>query len=328
MTPNYPLKFDPIYKEKLWGGDKLRRHLGKDFSPLPNCGESWELSGVEGNISKVANGSFKGTPLSDLLKSNGEQILGRKVFDKYGTNFPLLVKFLDANKDLSIQVHPNDELARTRHNGLGKTEMWYVIQADPEATLISGFNQKMDKESYLRHFKNQTLETTLNREKVHDGDVFFIPAGRVHTIGAGLLIAEIQQTSDITYRIYDFDRIDADGNKRELHVEQAVDAIDYKYYDQYKSPIEKNAIGKQEIVRCEYFTTNYHHYVDNEGLRLKTEGVFRIITIVAGDGNLEYAGGEFPAKAGEVWLIPAALDGFSIHANDKITFLETYIELP
>ena len=328
MMPNYPLKFDPIYKEKLWGGDKLRSHLGKDYSPLPNCGESWELSGVEGNISKVANGSFKGTPLSEFLKSNGAQILGRKVYDKFGANFPLLVKFLDANKDLSIQVHPNDKLAKTRHNGLGKTEMWYVNQADPGATLISGFNQEMDKESYLRHFRNQTLEKTLNREKVEDGDVFFIPAGRVHTIGAGLLIAEIQQTSDITYRIYDFDRIDSDGNKRELHVEQAVDAIDYKYYDQYKSPINKNALGKQEVVRCEYFITNYHHYTATDKIELASNGSFRILTIVAGNGYLEYAGGKFDTKAGEVWLIPASLAACGMVAEHQITFLETYIELP
>lgn len=327
MTPNYPLKFDPIYKEKLWGGDKLRSHLGKDFSPLPNCGESWELSGVEGNISKVSNGSLQGKLLSDLLLSNGEDILGQKAFKKFGANFPLLVKFLDANKDLSIQVHPNDELAKARHNGFGKTEMWYVLRADPEATLISGFNREMNKESYLQHFKNHTLETTLNREKVYAGDVFFIPAGRVHTIGAGLLIAEIQQTSDITYRIYDFDRVDADGNKRELHVEEAVDAIDYKYHDQYKSPINKTAIGKQEIVRCEYFTTNYYHYTDYEEAMLNTDGNFRIITVVDGHGNLEYAGGKLPTKAGEVWLIPAELKNYSISANDKITFLETYIEL-
>ena len=327
MTPNYPLKFDPIYKEKLWGGDKLRRHLGKDFSPLPNCGESWELSGVEGNISKVANGSLQGTLLSELLKSHGEDILGRKAFEKFGSNFPLLVKFLDANKDLSIQVHPNDELAKTRHNGFGKTEMWYVLQADPGATLISGFNREMNKESYLQHFKNQTLETTLNREKVYDGDVFFIPAGRVHTIGAGLLIAEIQQTSDITYRIYDFDRVDADGNKRELHVEEAVDAIDYKYHDQYKSPINKTAIGKQEIVRCEYFTTNYHHYSDNQETVSHPNGDFRIITVVAGEGSLEYAGGKIATKAGEVWLIPANLDYCRIATKNEISFLETYIEL-
>ncbi|MFZ6664248.1 type I phosphomannose isomerase catalytic subunit [Peijinzhouia sedimentorum] len=327
MTPNYPLKFDPIYKEKLWGGDKLRSYLGKDFSPLPSCGESWELSGVEGNISKVANGPLQGKLLSDLLQSNGEDILGQKAFKKFGANFPLLVKFLDANKDLSIQVHPNDELAKTRHNGFGKTEMWYVLQADPNTTLISGFNREMNKESYLQHFKNQTLETTLNREKVYAGDVFFIPAGRVHTIGAGLLIAEIQQTSDITYRIYDFNRVDADGNKRELHVEQAVDAIDYKYYDQYKSPINKTAIGKQEIVRCEYFITNYHHYTDNQETVIHPNGDFRIITVVAGDGNLDYAGGKMATKAGEVWLIPANLDYCRIATKNEISFLETYIEL-
>ncbi len=328
MTPNYPLKFTPIYKEKLWGGDKLRTQLGKDFSPLQNCGESWELSGVEGNISRVANGSLQGKLLSDLLQSNGVDILGSKAYKKFGINFPLLVKFLDAKMDLSMQVHPNDELAKARHNGQGKTEMWYVLQADINATLISGFNQGMNKDHYLQHFKNGTLETTLNREKVFEGDVFFIPAGRVHTIGAGLLIAEIQQTSDITYRIYDFDRVDANGNTRELHTEQAVDAIDFNYYDHYKSPIDKDAIGKQEVVRCEYFTTNYHRYSNNEQIALRTVGDFRIITVVAGSGHLEYAGGKLATKAGEVLLIPSILGEYQLSSNSGITFLETFIELP
>jgi len=236
MSDLYPFKFQTIFKEKIWGGQKIKSILGKEFSPLSNCGETWELSVVDGNISVVDSGHLQGTKLTELLDSYGAQIVGNRIYNECGSDFPLLIKFIDANDDLSIQVHPDDHLALARHQSKGKTEMWYVLQADVNSSLISGFNQPLDKSTYLQYFNENRLEEVLNRENVKSGDVIFIPSGRVHTIGKGILLAEIQQTSDITYRIYDFDRLNADGNSRELHVEQALDAIDFKYYDSYLTP--------------------------------------------------------------------------------------------
>ena len=230
-----PLKFRTIFKDKIWGGNKIKTILNKDFSPLPNCGETWEISGVEGNVSVVAEGEYAGKSLVELIDKYTDKLIGKKLYKKFHDQFPLLIKFIDANDDLSIQVHPDDKLARKRHNSFGKTEMWYVIQADPGAKLNAGFNRKVDKETYLHHLQNNTLEEILNFEEVRAGDVFFLPAGRVHYIGKGICLAEIQQTSDITYRIYDFDRRDDKGNLRELHTDLALDAIDFNFYENYKT---------------------------------------------------------------------------------------------
>ena len=229
MSTLYPLKFKTIYKDKIWGGHKINTYLHKNFGDLPNCGETWEISGVKSDVSVVEGGELAGQSLADLLEQYKDQLVGKKVYDHFGNIFPLLVKFIDANEDLSIQVHPDDKLGKERHNSFGKTEMWYVIEADPGSTLIAGFNKELTQQEYLDTFNSGHLTDVLNKEDVKAGDVFFLPAGRVHTIGKGLLIAEIQQTSDITYRIYDFDRVDDKGNKRELHVEEALAAIDYKH---------------------------------------------------------------------------------------------------
>src|SRR5690606_31355775 len=219
------LKFKTIFKEKIWGGEKIRTMLHKDFSPLKNCGETWEISGIRGNESVVAAGPLAGKSLPELIEMYKGELLGNRIYEKSGNEFPLLVKFIDANEDLSIQVHPNDEIAWQRHKSLGKAEVWYIMQADEGATLISGFNQPMDEATYRKHLEENRLKDILNKESVKAGDVFYIPGGRVHTIGKGLLLAEIQQSSDITYRIYDFDRVDDQGNKRELHTEDAMAAI-------------------------------------------------------------------------------------------------------
>jgi len=224
MSALYPLKFKTIFKDKIWGGQKIKTYLHKDFSPLPNCGETWEISGVKSDVSVVNGGALDGETLADLLEQFKGELVGEKVYAHFGNIFPLLVKFIDANDDLSIQVHPNDELAKKRHNSFGKTEMWYVIESDPGSTLISGFNKEMTQQEYLDKLNSGHIMDILNRENANAGDVFFLPAGRVHTIGKGLLVAEIQQTSDITYRIYDFDRVDANGHKRELHTQEALAA--------------------------------------------------------------------------------------------------------
>lgn len=235
----YPLKFNPILKDKIWGGSKLKTVLNKDFSPLPNAGESWEISGVEGDVSVVSNGFLEGNNLEELIEIYMGDLVGDHVYENFGIEFPLLIKFIDANDVLSIQVHPDDVLSKERHNAFGKTEMWYVIEADKGSELIVGFNQKVDKDTYIKKLEEGRLEEILNNEPVAKGSCFFIPAGRVHAIGKGILLAEIQQTSDVTYRIYDFNRTDDKGTPRELHTELAVDAIDYSFEKKIQNRISK-----------------------------------------------------------------------------------------
>ena len=222
----YPLQFEPILKERIWGGEKLKTILNKSITSKIT-GESWELSTVEGDVSIVSNGEIKGKTLMELIVETPNELLGTKVHERFGKQFPLLFKYLDAREDLSIQVHPNDKLAKERHNSFGKTEMWYVMQADADSRIIVGFKENSSKEEYLKHLKDNTLVSILDNVKAKAGDIFFLETGTVHAIGAGLVVAEIQQTSDITYRLYDFDRVDAQGNKRELHVDLALDAINY-----------------------------------------------------------------------------------------------------
>jgi mannose-6-phosphate isomerase len=215
----YPLIFNPILQDRIWGGTKLKTYLGKQNLPSDTTGESWELSAVDGNVSVVANGAYAGKPLTELLQKYPQEILGAKVHGQFGEKFPLLFKFLDAKEDLSIQVHPNDELAKKRHNSFGKTEMWYVMQADEGSRIVIGFKERSGPEEYLEHLNNKNLVEILNEVKVNKGDVFFLETGTIHALGGGIMVAEIQQTSDITYRVYDWDRTDAQGKSRELHTE-------------------------------------------------------------------------------------------------------------
>ena len=321
----YPLKFVPIFKDKLWGGQKIRTVLGKDFGDLRNCGETWELSGVEGNISVVRHGSLKGRSLKELIDQYQSRLLGEKIYNQFGNDFPLLIKFIDANDDLSIQVHPNDELARQRHNSFGKTEMWYILQADKGAQLISGFNRSLSKKEYLDHFNGGTLESILNREDVDAGDVFFLPAGRIHTIGQGLLLAEIQQTSDVTYRIYDFNRVDANGKKRELHTEQAIDALDYEHSSEYKTLYDKTS-DEVNLADTQYFTTQKLNLKNATHRDLSDRSSFTILIGVEGEGKLAYESGEESFGLGEVTLIPAELSQIEIKPKGNLKALEVYIK--
>lgn len=318
----YPLKFKTIFKDKIWGGTKVRDILGKDFSPLPNCGETWELSGVQGNISEVSNGSLAGRRLNDLLQAEPEKILGKRIHKQFGAEFPLLIKFLDAREDLSIQVHPNDGLAKARHNSFGKSEMWYVLQADPGSTLISGFNRELDKKTYMEFFNSGRLNEILNVEQVKEGDVYYLPAGRVHTIGKGLMIAEIQQTSDVTYRIYDFDRLDDKGQKRELHVEQALDAIDYTKYDHYKTPYKDQVDALVTLVKSPFFTTNKLTLTRNYEVNKKGLDCSKIYICLSGSVTI----GETPLQKGEVTLVPAAMETYTLETSKGAVLLESYID--
>jgi len=322
MSALYPLKFNPILKEKIWGGQKIQTVLGKDLGSLNNCGESWEISGVSGDISQVSEGPLKGEQLTDLINRFQGNLVGKAVFDRFGENFPLLIKFIDANEDLSIQVHPDDELASERHDSFGKTEMWYVLHADPDASLISGFNRPLDKETYLDYFNSGRLTELLNTEKVENDDVFFLPAGRIHTIGKGLLIAEIQQTSDITYRIYDFNRVDEQGNKRELHNHLAKDALDFNYYEERKTLYSNQKNKVNAVVHCPYFHTDILDFT-NEAVRDYSQiDSFVVLIGLEGKLTINYEETEIILSKGETMLIPACINNLRLVPDTNFKILE------
>ncbi len=318
----YPIKFQPILKEKIWGGQKLNSILGKP-TQLSNVGESWEISDVEGDVSVVKNGIFKGQSLKELITTYTSEIVGEKNFKIFGDKFPLLIKFIDAKHDLSIQLHPNDALASKRHNSFGKTEMWYVMQADEDSNLIVGFNQEMNKEIYLKHLEDKTLTQILNFDKVNAGDTYFIEAGRIHAIGAGVLLAEIQQTSDITYRVYDWDRVDSEGNERELHNAIAIDAFDFDMADDFR--VHYNALPNQSnlMVNCPYFNTSFLH-ITEQVERMNTKDSFFIYLCVEGEGKIESQNHSETISVGETILIPAALKSYKI-TSDSMKLLEVYV---
>ena len=325
MTELYPLKFKTIFKDKIWGGEKIKTVLGKDCAPLPNCGETWEISGVTGNVSEVAEGALAGKSLQELLKTYQGKLVGERVYQRYGNEFPLLVKFIDANDDLSIQVHPDDTLAQKRHNSFGKTEMWYIMQADDEAELTVGFNQPMSRAKYLDYFEEGKLMSILNEEEVQEGDVFFLPAGRVHSIGKGILLAEIQQTSDVTYRIYDFERKDDQGKTRELHVEQALDAIDYQEYEEYKTLYESKENDVVEMVSSPYFITSRLQYNKNTTRNYEGRDSFTIYVCVDGEADILSNGERYPIRKGEAYLLPASVQQVELATSSGFTLLESYV---
>ncbi len=300
----YPLKFHPILKERLWGGSKLNEVLGKPTTS-EITGESWELSAVEGDVSVVSNGELAGSSLQQLIEEHPNDLLGKGVVDRFGKEFPILIKFIDAKQDLSIQLHPNDELAKKRHNSFGKTEMWYIMAADPKAQLIVGFNKEVTKEEYVESLDNNTLLDLLNYETVKEGDTFFINTGKMHAIGAGVLLAEIQQTSDITYRVFDFNRRDKNGNLRELHTELALDAIDYKKKDDFKVAYSKEKDKVNTMVDCPYFKTNFLHLTKNQSVSTTDRTSFTIYMCVGGSVEVvnEYGGAQI--VQGETVLVPA-----------------------
>lgn len=325
MNRLYPLKFKPIFKDKIWGGDKMKSKLGMDFSPLPNCGEAWILSGVEGNQSIVTNGFLAGNELNELVEVYMEDLVGDNVFEKHGTEFPILIKFIDSRDWLSIQVHPDDKLAKKRKLGNGKTEMWYVLDAEPDAELISGFGRKVDKNIYVKHLEEKTLKEIMNIEKVNKGDVFFMPAGRVHALGPGVFLAEIQQTSDTTYRIYDWDRVQPDGTFREIHTKEALDAIDFTLHEDYKSKYQPKENETVKLATCPYFTTNLLQ-LDQAILKDYSElDSFVVYICTDGKFTLGYRDGEVDMVKGDVVLIPAELNEIKLFPQPKSELLEVFI---
>lgn len=316
----YPLQFVPILKDRIWGGTKLKSYLNKPIQSTIT-GESWEISTVENDVSIISNGIFKGKSLIELINLHPEEILGTKVYKNFGKQFPLLFKYLDAREDLSIQLHPNDDLAKKRHNSFGKTEMWYVMQADENARLIVGFKEKSNKEEYIKSIEDKKLLSILDTKKVSKGDVFFLETGTIHAIGAGIVVAEIQQTSDITYRIYDFDRVDGNGNKRELHNDLALEAINYNVVNAEKK-YKKIDNFVNEVVDCEYFTTNYIPLTDILKFELNKES-FKVLMCVEGNFELKLNEKIYKYNVGDTILIPAFIDSFEI--SGKASLLEIYI---
>ncbi len=292
-------------KDRLWGGNKLKELFNKP-SDTESTGESWELSGVPENVSIVANGPLKGKPLKLLIEEYNTAILGESVVERFGLEFPILVKFIDAKKDLSIQLHPDDELAKERHNSFGKTEMWYIMDADPGANLIVGFNKNVNKEEYKASLANDTLLELLNFETVKAGDTFFINTGKVHAIGAGVLLAEIQQTSDITYRVFDFNRKDSSGNLRELHTDLALDAIDYERKEDFRVPYSHSEGTVNPMVDCPYFKTSFLHLKTKFDLDISDRDCFTIYICVEGEAQLTNDWGTTALKKGETVLVAAA----------------------
>lgn len=322
----YPLTFKPILKSVIWGGSQICPFKG--ITPTEEgVGESWELSHVDDNFSVVAEGELANKSLDELIKEYGKELVGGKVMERFGSRFPLLIKFIDARDNLSIQVHPDDELAKVRHNSFGKTEMWYVIKADKGASLYSGFSQQIDKEEYVKRVGNNTIMDVLKKYDVSEGDVFFLPAGRVHAIGAGCFIAEIQQTSNITYRIYDYNRKDKNGNTRELHTELAKDAIDYTLYPDYRTHYKAHTNATVNLADCKYFTTNLIE-LDTVMVRdLEELDSFVVYICMEGSATLRDSNGyEIRIHQGQTALIPANNKTVAIIPAPKAKFLEAYIK--
>ncbi|MDY8135130.1 type I phosphomannose isomerase catalytic subunit [Aquimarina sp. 2201CG5-10] len=321
----YPLKFSPLFKYRIWGGEKLKTVLEKKYEEN-NIGESWEISDVENDETVVSEGDLKGYTLRQLIKEYRGDFLGNSVYEIFKEKFPLLIKFIDAQKPLSIQVHPDNDLAKERHNSFGKNEMWYVMQADKDAKLIVGFNQEVNKDSYTEYLDNGKVLDILNEEEVASGDAFYIPTGRVHAIGSGVLLAEIQQTSNITYRIYDYDRVDSKtGKTRELHTELALDAIDYSVYDQYKTnyTLEENTTNK--LITSPYFKTNIFKIKDTLVKDYSEIDSFVIYMCVDGNLTLTYDNKEYLLKKGETLLLPAIIKEVVLTTNTFADFIEVTV---
>lgn len=322
-----PIKFLPIFQPKVWGGKKIFTELKYDFSPLPNCGEAWMLSGVPGKESIAAEGPLEGNNLSEILEIFMSDLVGEKVYTEFGEQFPLLIKFLDAKEWLSIQVHPDDALAQERGLERGKTEMWYILDAEPNAQLISGFSKSLTQESYKKMLQTNRLETVLNYESVQKGDVFYIPAGRVHAIGPGILLAEIQQSSDTTYRIYDWNRKDKNGKGRELHTNEALDALDFELHSNYKTDYKLEENATESIVDAPYFNCQIMQY--SKPIKKNYEELDSFVVYIVSEGSMQLHWGENESMdigKGDVILLPAILNEIEIFPTPNASLLEVFIK--
>lgn len=318
-------KFRPILKSLIWGGEKIAPYKGIE-TDMKAIGESWEISGVKGNESVVAGGPDDGMTIPELIARDKENLLGKANFDRFGMEFPLLIKFIDARQDLSIQVHPDDVLAWERHQSKGKTEMWYVVDADNGARLRSGFAKQVTPDQYEQSIADNTITDLLQEYDIHKGDLFFLPAGRIHSIGAGAFIAEIQQTSNITYRIYDFNRLDDKGNPRELHTELSKDAIDYTVLPDYRTYYDERNDERVPLVSCEYFTTSLLKLTKSYDMPLESLDSFVILICTAGRGTVtDNEGNCVEIRQGESLLVPANVKGLKFETVEGLELLTSWI---
>ncbi|MDR0371932.1 MAG: mannose-6-phosphate isomerase [Prevotellaceae bacterium] len=320
----YPLKFKPILKDKIWGGNKLRTLFGKNAGS-DRTGESWELAGFEQEASVVSNGFLAGNDLNELIEIYMGELIGDKVYEKYGSTFPLLFKLIDANDHLSIQVHPDDETALRRHGSLGKTEMWYVVDAEPDAELIVGFKTDTSKEEYLTALDNGRLNELLRRVAVQKGDVIFIPAGLVHAIGKGIVVAEIQETSDLTYRIYDYERTDENGNQRELHTELALDVIDFGATKNPKTNYHATLNRVTELIKCPFFTTNIIRFDKKITMNYVSLDSFVVYMCIEGSFSITVGNEKTAIAKGDTVLVPASVHEPELVPEKECTLLEIYV---
>ncbi|WP_299669266.1 type I phosphomannose isomerase catalytic subunit [uncultured Polaribacter sp.] len=322
----HPLKFKPLYKYRLWGGEKLKTVLNKAYSET-NIGESWEISDVKNDETVVSSGALGGKTLRNLTEEFKGAFLGEKVYKQFGNEFPLLIKFIDAKTPLSIQVHPGNEIAKERHNSFGKNEMWYVMEADKNAALIVGFDKELDKTAYKKHLADGTVLEVLHHENVSEGDTFYIPTGRVHAIGSGVLLAEIQQTSDITYRIYDYDRVDAKtGELRDLHNDLALDVIDFECHKEYKTSYKTTPNTSNKLVHSPYFTSNILIVEGTITKEYSTLDSFVIYICVEGSLELTYNNKGYSLKKGETILLPASVNSIELNSiSERSKLLEVYM---
>ena len=316
------IKFEPLLKQTLWGGDKIIpfKHLNET---LESVGESWEISGVKDNETIVSEGEYKGKSLNQLVRELKGKLVGQENYERFGDEFPLLIKFIDARQDLSIQVHPTDEIAHRQGKTRGKTEMWYALESAPGAQLYNGLKQQITPEQYKQMVENDTITDALARYEVNEGDVFFIPAGRIHAIGAGCFVAEIQQTSDVTYRIYDFKRKDKNGNYRELHTELAAESIDYTVLPNYRAEYERTKNEGVQVATCPYFTTAVYDLNEPMTLDYSELDSFVILIAVKGEGTIKANGQEMTFRMGDTVLLPATTGEVKIEGTVK--FLETFV---
>ena len=322
----YPLKFQPLLKSTIWGGEKIIPFKHLDLQQ-EKVGESWEISGVPGDESIVANGADAGKNLQQMMDEYKGALVGEENYQRFDGQFPLLIKFIDAQDDLSIQVHPDDELAQQRHNSRGKTEMWYVIGNDGgKAHLRSGLSRQITPQQYADMIADNTITDALKEYAVQPGDVYYLPAGRIHSIGAGCFIAEIQETSNITYRIYDFNRKDKNGNTRELHTELSKDAIDYTVEDDYRTAYTPKQNEPVELVTCPYFTTTVYDLTEFMNLDYSELDSFVILIGMEGACTVtDNEGNTVELQAGESILFPATTKGLEVTPKGNVKFLETYV---
>ena len=315
-------KFEPLLKQTLCGGDKIIpfKHLN---DKLENVGESWEISGVKDNETIVSEGPQKGKSLNELVREQKGKLVGEANYERFGDEFPLLIKFIDARQDLSIQVHPTDEIAHRQGKSRGKTEMWYALESAPGAQLYNGLKKQITPDDYKQMVENDTITDALARYEVNEGDVFFIPAGRIHAIGAGCFVAEIQQTSDVTYRIYDFKRKDKNGNYRELHTELAAESIDYTVLPNYRAEYERTKNEGIQVATCPYFTTAVYDLTEPMTLDYSELDSFVILIAVKGEGTITANGEETTFRMGDTILLPATTG--EVKVSGEVKFLETFV---